>query len=226
MSPPKGLPPERIRATYLTFYSALIYDELEKLGYPNQALATSIKPIAPEMKVAGPAFTMKASSDPRLDESRFGLQVLDAIVPHAVVVYDTGHDSTVGHWGEIMSTCARMKGAQGTVIDGGTRDSAYIVRMGFPVFVRYRTPVEARGRFRLSEYQTPINMPGAISSNVTIDPGDYVFGDIDGVVVVPKALTLEVMRRAKARMRQENKVRAGLKAGSSAVEVFRKFGAF
>lgn len=216
----------KIADRFKRLYSALVYDTLEELGYPDQALAQSLKPLEPGMKIAGPAFTVRGSNNPSREKKETGLEMIEALWPGCVCVFDTGNDYVAAHWGEITSTAARGQGCAGTVIDGGVRDSAYVIRMGYPVFARYQTPVEAFGRFDIVEWEKPINLAGATSQRVAIHPGDYVFGDLDGVVIVPAALTLQVLEEAEARFDTETRVREALKAGGKPLEVFRKFGVF
>ena len=215
-----------IAARYKKLYSALVYDTLEEFGNPDQALSAALKPIAPSMKVAGPAFTVRGSNSPSREKKETGLEMIESLWPGCVCVYDTGNDYVAAHWGEITSTAARGQGCGGTVIDGGVRDSSYVINMGYPVFARYQTPVEAFGRFDIIEWQKPVNLAGATSQRVAIDPGDYVFGDLDGIVIVPADLTMKVLEEAERRFETETKVREALKAGGKPLEVFRRFGVF
>ncbi|MCA9743193.1 MAG: hypothetical protein H6695_11295 [Deferribacteres bacterium] len=215
-----------IAERYSRLYSALIYDTLEEFGYPDQALSAALKPIEQGMKVAGPAFTVRGSNNPSREKKETGLEMIETLWPGCVCVYDTGNDYVAAHWGEITSTAARGQGCVGTVIDGGVRDSTYVIGMGYPVFARYQTPVEAFGRFEIIEWEKPINLAGATSHRVAIHPGDYVFGDLDGVMIVPADLTMKVLEEAEKRFEIETHVREALKAGGKPLEVFRKFGVF
>ncbi|MCG8604732.1 RraA family protein [bacterium] len=207
-------------------YSALIYDTLEEFGYPDQAISSSIKPIEKSMKVAGPAFTVRGSNSPKREKQETGLEMIESLWPGCVCVMDTGNDYVAAHWGEITSTAARGQGCVGTVVDGGIRDSGYVIAMGYPAFARYQTPVEAYGRFEIIEWEKQINFAGATSTRVAINPGDYVFGDLDGIVIIPADLTLKVLETAEKRFETERKVREDLKAGGAPLEVFRKYGVF
>ena len=217
---------DELAQIYLKFYSALIYDVLEEMGYPNQALHYSINPIDSEMKVAGPAFTIKVSSQADPGKQSEGIEILEQIGNGEVVVMDTGHDEQCGHWGELTSTAAIGQGCVGAVIDGGSRDTYYVKKLGFPLFVRFRLPVEAYGRFAALSYQKPIYMSGATTKVVKVIAGDYIFGDVDGIIVIPQHLTQEVLEKAEKRFELEQKVRADLKAGGKPLEVFRKYGVF
>lgn len=215
-----------IERRYKRLYSALVFDTLEELGYPDQALSHQIKPISPAMKVAGPAFTVRGSNSPKREKKETGLRVIESLWPGCVCVLDTGGDTVAAHWGEITSTAARGQGCVGTVVDGGVRDSSYVIAMDYPVFARYQCPVEAYGRFDIIEWQKPVNLLGATSVRIPVHPGDYLFGDVDGVVVVPGDLTMKVLELAEERFETERKVREELKAGGAPLEVFRKYGVF
>ncbi len=215
-----------IAKRFSPLYSALIYDTLEELGHPDQAISASIKPIEKSMKVAGPAFTVRGSNSPKREKQETGLEMIESLWPGCVCVMDTGNDNVAAHWGEITSTAARGQGCVGTVIDGGIRDSSYVIAMDYPAFARYQTPVEAYGRFEIIEWQKQINFAGATSARVAINPGDYVFGDLDGIVIIPADLTLQVLATAEERFETERKVREDLKAGGAPLEVFRKYGVF
>ncbi len=207
-------------------YTALIYDTLEEFGYPDQAIASSIQPLDKSMKVAGPAFTVRGSGSPKRDKKETGLEMIESLWPGCVCVMDTGGDDVAAHWGEITSTAARGQGCVGTVIDGGIRDCDYVIDMKYPAFARYKTPVESFGRFEIIEWEKPINFIGQTSARVAINPGDYIFGDIDGIIIIPAELTLKALETSEERFETEKKVRDDLKAGGAPLEVFRKYGVF
>jgi regulator of RNase E activity RraA len=122
-------------------------------------------------------------------------------------------------WGELLSTAARAHGAVGAVIDGLTRDAAKILAMDFPVFAAGFSPLDSKGRLDAVSHGQPIQI-----GNCTIRPGDWVFGDIDGVVVVPAELAERVFPLALEKVRGENRVRTELAKGRSVREVFAEYG--
>ena len=145
--------------------------------------------------------------------------MLDSIEPGTVSVWSCGGSTECAHWGEIMSTAAAQRGCIGAVIDGGVRDVDFINEMDYPVFARFKSsPVRSdggtfaiiRSRFALAE--------------TTIHPGDFVFGDTDGVVIVPAALTLEVLESAEDIFEREGKMRAELRQGISVKDAYAKYG--
>ena len=140
---------------------------------------------------------------------------------YTVAVYDTMGDQKTGVWGELWSAGARRAGCVGAVVDGGIRDTAYIRAAGFPMFYRFTAPGDALGRFSIVDYECPVSIGG-----VRVNPGDYVFGDEDGVVIVPKELTLEVLVKAEKVCELENEIRAGLTKDKTLGQLYKEYGRF
>ena len=122
-------------------------------------------------------------------------------------------------WGELLSTAARARGARGAVIDGFIRDARQILAMGFPVFTTGLSPVDSNGRGDVVAYNVPIECGG-----VTVNPGDIVFGDADGIVVIPKAVETEVITAAVEKVSGEDRTRDALRDGATLREVYDKYG--
>jgi regulator of RNase E activity RraA len=221
-----GVPIEmaEICARYKRLYAGLIFDILEHFGYPNQALCHNIAPISPEMKLAGPAFTLKGSTTAVKDEKvryRRLAAIKDMRFP-CVEVRDSATRFNVALYGELTATTAAAHGAVGALIDGGTRDSGMLISMGFPVFAKYRSPVEAFGRVMTLDHQVPILVSGELSETVVVNPGDFIFGDIDGALVIPKDLTLKVLLEAERIAGIEDAARSDFKKGDDPIEVFKR----
>jgi regulator of RNase E activity RraA len=217
---------ERICNHYKKLYSGLIFDVLEHMGFANQTLAHEITPLSLDMKLAGPAFTMKGATTAVKDEKwRYRrLGAIKEMTYPCVEVRDAGTTPfNVALYGELTATTARAHGAVGAVVDGGTRDSGMVISMGFPLFARYRSPVEAFGRVITLDHQVPILMSGELTETVVVNPGDFIFGDIDGVIVIPKHLILPVLQEAERVEGVEDSARAEFKAGGDPVEVFNKY---
>jgi 4-hydroxy-4-methyl-2-oxoglutarate aldolase len=217
---------EEITKRYKQLYTGLVYDILETMGFPEQALANDIKPLKQEMMVAGPAFTVKGATDMTGDVSRREriLKMWPEMRYPCVEVRDCNLDQNVAHFGELNATLSRKYGAVGAVIDGGTRDSNFLLKMDYPVFTRYQNSVEAFRRWSVTEWQIPVAIRGALSTIVTVNPGDFVFGDIDGVVIVPKEIVMDVLLQAEEIKVKENMSREEFSSGKSPEEVFRKYG--
>lgn len=208
-------------------YTGLLYDVLEGMGISNTALANNIKPLQDDMVLAGPAFTIRGHATHIMDEKihEIKLELIEHIHPGCIQVIDTGRDEACAHFGEISATAAYAAGCRGAVIDGGTRDSNYLIKMGFPTFSRFQNPVEAYGRWMAFEYQIPIVVRGAIA-DVVVNPGDWVVGDRDGVVVIPEELVPEVLERAELDFVAEAKSRQAMADGKNPFEVYREYGKF
>jgi regulator of RNase E activity RraA len=217
---------EQICNRYKRLYAGLVFDVLESMGYSNQAVSHEIMPLTLDMKLAGPAFTMKGTTTAVKDE-KFRYRRLDAIKSMAypcIEVRDRGTTSyNVALYGELTATTARAHGAIGALVDGGTRDSGMVIKMGFPLFARYRSPVEAFGRVMMLEHQVPILVSGELTETVVVNPGDFIFGDLDGILVIPQEHTLKVLNEAERIMGIENAAREEFKTGADPVEVFKKY---
>jgi regulator of RNase E activity RraA len=218
---------QEIQSRYLKLYAALVSDVLEELGYHHQCMASGIYPLLHTMQVAGPAFTCHGIATPSRDEKIHAIRLgmFKSMTPGVIQVRDTQGDTSCGQFGEISATAAHAHGCVGAVIDGSTRDSNYLINMGFPTFCRFRNPVEALSRFMIVDYQIPIYVKG-MDGLLCIHPGDYIFGDNDGVVVVPFEKTVEVLERAEKMYASEAESRRAMASGQDPLEVYQKFGRF
>ena len=144
-----GYDVKEVEQRYLKLYTGLVYDAMESLGIKGRALQSGIYPLTHTMKLAGPAFTCHGiatpSRDAKIHDIRLGM--FKSMTEGVVQIRDTQGDNSAGHFGEISATAAAPHGCVGAVIDGSTRDSNYLIDMGFPTFCRFRNPVEAFGRF-------------------------------------------------------------------------------
>jgi regulator of RNase E activity RraA len=213
---------------YRRLESALLYDTLHAMGLSSQLLAMTIQPLHIDMVVAGPAFTWKcaiaeskrAPAAGHLDWPESDYPMLAEMTPGGILVQDCGGDDTFGGLGENKGLSVKLAGCGGVVCDGGTRDKKALIAMGFPVFSRYSTCVIGWGR-RFLDYQIPVRLSGHLQRWVTVNPGDFIFGDADGVLVIPKELTLEVLEGAERVAQIEVEQRARLHAGVPREEVYR-----
>ncbi len=224
-----GVDVEDLVKRYRAVYSGAIYDVLDAMGLPHQALATELKPIRQDMVLAGPAFTMKGIPDTtgreELRQKRIHMfDAMKAVGTPLIDVRDCSFDNQVAHYGEMNATVGRSCGVLGAIVDGGCRDTGFLLRQDFPVFCRYQNPVEAYMRWSYYEWQQEIGMRGALSAIVPVHPGDFMFGDLDGVVVVPRELTVEVLDKTEELIRHEDQVRAEFESGADPVEVYKRHG--
>jgi regulator of RNase E activity RraA len=204
-------------------YTGSVSDILDEMGFTGQTLPAQIQALCPGQTLVGRAFTVlgeaTASQDPDVIFVPF-LRMLGAIRPGDVLVIQP-NDAISSHIGELTSETAKYRGARGAVIDGGARDTQYIQNLGFPVFARYRTPRDIRGRWRLVDYNVPIQIGGT-----AVRPGDFVVGDRDGVLVIPVEIAEEVITKAEEVIRTENHVRNAILEGMLPLDAYEKFGRF
>jgi regulator of RNase E activity RraA len=204
-------------------YTGAITDILDELGFSHQVLPHQIQSIRPGQTLVGRALTVTGERAP--DRSRDDyflpfLRMLGSIRQDDVVVIQP-NDQTVAHFGELSCETAKFRGARGVVIDGGIRDVDYILKLGFPMFARYKTPLDIVGRWRLVDFNVAITIGRTI-----VRAGDYVVGDRDGVVVIPQALADTVVSKAEEVVQTENHVRKAILEGVHPVEAYEKFGRF
>jgi regulator of RNase E activity RraA len=219
---------------YERLYAASVYDVLDEMGMANQCLSLAIRPLEQHWVVAGTAFTIKWTAESRhpleLAQERGGpnlFSIVDHFHPGVVLVMETGKSMNAGHWGELTGLMAGVRGCRGAVIDGGVRDSRHLRARGdFPVFARYTTPIESVSRSTIVDVDCPLLMSGSLTEGLLVRPGDFVFGDSDGVLVIPFEVAEEVLTNAEAVAKTENLIREEIGAGVHPLEVWQKYGRF
>lgn len=202
-------------------YSAVLSDILDELSLRRQTMAPEIRPLSPEMIVVGRAKTVMATDVNRVPERPYEkqIEVLDSIEAGEVFVATVNGSGRSAFFGELMATATSVAGGRGAIVDGLTRDSKRITELGFPTFCQGFRPTDSLGRNEVIEYDVTIECGG-----VDIEPGDLVFGDRDGVVVVPATVESEVISQAMEKVSGENRVREALWAGMKTSEAFEKYG--
>jgi 4-hydroxy-4-methyl-2-oxoglutarate aldolase len=206
-------------------YTAAITDVMDEMGLQRQTLPSAIQPLTPDMRLAGYAFTARGRphrGTPRdRDETlRRFLEMLGAVPADSVLVL-AANDTVAAHFGELSAEWFRTRRVRGAVVDGGTRDAAYLSRIRFPTFVRHRTPQDSVPRWRVSDWGQPLTIGG-----VRIALGDVVVADLDGVVIVPRRVAHEVLTRCEKLVGTENAVRKAVKRGLTPLAAYEKFGSF
>lgn len=209
-------------------FAAVIGDVMDALGLRHQFLPPQIQPLDSSMVVVGRAMTVLEADYPAAAEEShnplstrpFGLmlEALDDLQPGEVYVC-TGASPTYALWGELMATRALRCGAVGAVVNGYSRDTLGILRLGFPTFSWGRYAQDQGARGKVIDYRCPITL-----GPVRIEPGDILFGDLDGVCVVPRAAERDVFRLALEKARGEKTVQQAIQAGMTSVEAFRRYG--
>ena len=210
-------------------FTAVIGDVMDKLQHHHQFLPPQIQPLRQDMVVIGRAMpvlsadvfaeSVKGSANP-LMEKPYGLmlEALDDLKPGEVYL-ETGASPRQALWGELMSVRAIKLGAAGAVVNGYTRDTHGVLALNFPTFGWGRYGQDSSVRYKVVDFRVPIEI-----GQVCIRPGDLLFGDIDGVLVVPRAMETEVLSKALEKVRGEKKVRRAIEEGVSARAAFDQFG--
>ena len=202
-------------------YTAVVADALDQIGIPNQAMREYLRPVYPCPVFCGWARTIACSDVYHVPPQPYAMEIeaIDSILPGEVVVISTQQSKRNAPWGELLSTAAKARGAHGAVIDGLVRDVRKIEELGFPVLAAGIKPVDSIGRGIVTGYNVPVEC-----GEVLVNPGDFVFADLDGVVVIPRANVEEVLHLALNKATRENSSRAELMKGAYLRDVYRKYG--
>lgn len=206
-------------------FSAVVGDIMDQLGFQQQFLPPQIQPLRDDMIVAGRAMpVLEADIDQSISsdlvDKPFGLmlEALDDLSRNEVYIC-TGASPTYALWGELMSARAMQLGAVGAVVNGYSRDTNGILELSFPTFSYGRFAQDQAPRGKVVDFRSPIVMAG-----VSINSGDIVFGDIDGVCIIPKRVEVEAVTKSLEKARGEKQVKKAIEAGMSACDAFEKFG--
>jgi len=207
-------------------YVAAVCDILDELGFRNQAMHQRLRPLLPDSEncgFIGRARTFRwMETDYVVEENPYGLEIeaMDSLKSGDVAVHSTDYGGTNAPWGELMSTIAKRNGVAGCVCDSQIRDCVKIMKMGFPVYYTGIRPLDSKGRAIVQAYDVPIKC-----GEVLVNPGDIVFADFDGIVIVPKQAEHNVFIKAKEKVHKENLSRKELLEGKSLRFVYDKYGA-
>lgn len=207
-----------------SLYSAVLSDVMDEFGFMTQAMRPFVRPVDEDLVLVGRARTglfVDSCSVPE-DANPYELEIalLDDLTTNDVTVLAcNGPTERIAPWGELLTTAAIARGAAGCVTDGLVRDLRQIRQLRFPVFHGGIGPLDTRGRARMIEIDTPI-----VCAGVKVRPGDIVFGDIDGVVVIPKEHAGAIIERAQEKVAGETQTRDELRGGRLLREVFERYG--
>jgi 4-hydroxy-4-methyl-2-oxoglutarate aldolase len=215
-----------VRERFAAIYTAALADILDARGFHAQTLPPSIRPLERGMRLAGPAYTVEGRAASKPDEAAYDeairkvLGMLGDVPEGHVAVYACEQDVSA-HLGELSVTSLKARGVAGCVLDGGCRDLGFILDEGFPVFTRFVTPEDSTWRWELVATQVPVTI-----GNVRVEPGDWVVGDDDGVVVVPAAIAEDVLAEAEEKAATESEIRAAVRNGMAPLEAYERYGTF
>jgi 4-hydroxy-4-methyl-2-oxoglutarate aldolase len=209
-------------------FTAVVGDVLDKMGWRRQFLPQAVRPLRPDMKIVGRAMPV-LEADIFDESSRFPgaaaakpfglmLEALDDLRAGEVYIA-TGGSFRYALWGELMSTRARYLRAAGAVLNGFVRDAAGIEALGFPTFCRGLYAQDQGPRGKVIDFRVSVEIEG-----VRIAPGDLIFGDREGVLVIPAEVEVEAVEAALTKASTENRVAVAIRGGLSAREAFETFG--
>ena len=204
-----------------SLYSAVVCDALDGLGYRNQSPRVQLRPYTVDELLVGRCKTTLWADmfheDPKPYELE--LKAVDDCQPDDVLIAAASGSINSGVWGELLSTAATNSGCVGAIVDGAVRDVKKMREMGFAVFALGTCIYDSQNRQRVIDIDVPVEIAG-----VRFCPGDLVFADTDGVVVVPQEIETEAIRRAWEKVHAENVTRDAIKAGMKATDAYKKYG--
>jgi 4-hydroxy-4-methyl-2-oxoglutarate aldolase len=210
---------------FLKLQTAIVCDVYDERGWEPRALRHDLVcRTAPAAPMAGFAATIVGRQERFAGPDRAKLAAADALPPESVAVWAGTDAGTYCLFGDLIAGTMQGRGCRGALVDGGFRDSAVIGASGFPVYARFVTPLQGLGRWRVVDTNVAVTLPAAYGSPVTVRPGDFVFGDADGVVVIEAARLDETLERAEAILAAEAEARALAEQGMTAEEMLDRFG--
>ncbi|SMP58118.1 RraA family protein [Anoxynatronum buryatiense] len=201
-------------------YTPVVGDILDVMGYYHQFLPQDVRPMREDMKLAGKAMTVLMIDVFSEQKKPFGLltEALDQLETNEIYLA-TGGTKRCAYWGELLTATARMRGAVGAVVNGWHRDTPQVLEQNWPVFSNGCYAQDSSVRTQVVDFRCPIEI-----GQVTIHDGDIVFGDIDGVLIIPAGIATEVIEKSLEKAAGEKVVRKAIENGMSATEAFRTFG--
>ena len=204
-------------------YTGVVHDVMRAMGLRDFTLPPELRPLFPERRLAGPAFTIDGRVDPRADahETLLAWTGLLSQAKAGHIWVSQPNDRVVAHMGELSAETLKNKGVLGCIADGYVRDVDFLIEMGFQTWSRGFTPRDIVGYWLPRAVEVDIRI-----GDVIVAPGDYLLGDRDGLLRVPKAIVAEVVEKAEAAITTENKVRTAILAGTDPQQAYLKFGKF
>ncbi|MFV0472965.1 MAG: RraA family protein [Pikeienuella sp.] len=214
---------DKIRDRLLQCYSGVVHDVMRAQGLRNFTLPSEITPLIEGQTLCGPAFTIEGHVDDAADghETLLARTGLLSKAPSGHIWVSQPNDRIIAHMGELSAETLHAKGVLGCVVDGGIRDTEFLKKLKFQSWRRFHTPRDVVGRWLPSRTGAPI-----IIGDVVINPGDYLLGDGDGMVRVPRDAAGDISEAAFQAMNTENKVRTAIMDGEDPQAAYLKFGKF
>jgi regulator of RNase E activity RraA len=202
-------------------FTAVIQDVMDAMNIRDRCMEPNIKPLLPGMRAWGEAVTIYMEEAHEVPKKPFQMEMdlLDSTKPGQLIIAECNAKKMSAFWGGLLSNAAVGHGVSGVVVDGGVRDYDEIVELKFPVFSAGMTPYDSLGRMDGRDRDIPV-----VCGGVKVTPGDLVFADVVGVVVVPQEIVDEVIAKAWEKVQGESTVRKELKNGAGVADTFRKYG--
>jgi regulator of RNase E activity RraA len=216
-------PEARLPVGWERLFAAVLSDALDAVGCRTQAMSPHIRPLDDGLRLCGRArtglYVEDAGVAPDANPYELEIAIVDDLKPGDVAVFACGGSNRIAPWGSLLSTATRARGAAGCVTDGFVRDIQQIRAMQLPVFHAGIAPLDSKGRGEIVAVDVPV-----VCDGVKVQAGDLVFGDADGVVVVPQALEAEVLRHAFEKINGEHHTMDELQRGAYLRDVYAKYG--
>lgn len=210
---------ERLRLLDVSVMS----DVLDEAGLPDQVLAPVLRPLDPGRRLAGIALCAAGRAKAR-SATTFGnlspYELERRMPAGGVLVLDTGADDGCAPVGGFMAATFKASGCAGLVVNGAVRDALELLELGLPTFIRSHSPANASRRWQLTEIDAPVSMPGARGTAVTVNPGDFILGDIDGLVVIPRQFAEQLIEDGERLQAIEQTIREEIQSGATREKAF------
>lgn len=216
---------EDIRTRFLAVDTSNVADVLDVMGWPDQGLAADFMPYpATAGRLAGWAYTIRGQMTPYpLGGDADKMAACQGLSPGEVSVW-SGDGDGICYFGELIAIGMKERGSTGALVDGGIRDVRWLGHHGFPVYARYRTPVQSIGRWKVNAWQVPVFLRGATVERVRIEPGDFILADEDGALVIPAAIVPKVLAESEALTATEIRIREELSNGLTLAQALERYG--
>lgn len=216
---------EDIRQRYLRVDSSNVADVLDERGLLDQGLAPEFAPYpASAGRLAGWAYTIRGQMTPfPMGGDADKMAACQGLTAGEISVW-SGDGEGICYFGELIAIGMKERGSVGALVDGGVRDVRWIAEQNYPVYARYRTPVQSIGRWKVNGCQVPVLLRGATSKFVQVNPGDFILADEDGAIVIPAGHVEPVLLQAERLTEKESAIRRELQAGLPLAEALKKFG--
>src|SRR5690606_7766086 len=216
---------EHVRARFMRVDTSTVADILDALGHMGQGLSPDFLPFPSDAgQIAGWAYTIRGQMTPyALGGDADKMKACQGLSQGDISVW-SGDGHGICYFGELIAIGMKERGCLGALVDGGVRDVRWIGAQKFPVYAKYRTPVQSIGRWKVTGCQVPVYVRGATTPLVQVNPGDFILGDDDGVIVIPQAVVEQVLTEAEALTEKEEMIRAELQKGLTLAEALAEYG--